>query len=461
MNSGKQADMKITIAGCGIVGTALAERFAINKHNVTIIDVDAEHLDYVQNIIDVMCINGDATAPDILDEAGMKDTDLFIAVTSSDEHNLLACLVARKLGAGNTIARVRTTQNTKTANLLRDEMGLSMVINPEMDTSREIFNSLKYKPVGRVEPIAKGSAEIITCEIKEGAPICGVAIRDLNNVTGTRILICGLKRDENVFIPTADTVIQAGDILSFAATTRNTLTFFKKIKYETEPIKNLVIIGGSKLGVFLARRVLEAGVPVTMIDNDEDRCRQLLSLIPEADIICGDGTDANLLEEEGVLSSSVVVAATEDDSTNTMIALYLSKVAPNTKSVIKIKKSDFEDMLYSLNIGAIYNPKYIAVDHIENYVNAMQNSLVKDEVESMCRVIDNKVTILEFNISEGMPNLNTPLKDVGLKKNLLIPLIYRKGRPFIPGANDLIQVGDIVIVATMDPEINRFAEIFA
>lgn len=453
--------MKIIIAGCGIVGTALAERLAVGKHAVTVIDVNDKHLNYIQNILDVLCVNGDATAPDTLIEAGAGNADLFIAVTDSDENNLLACLVAKKLGASNTIARVRTTQNVKTANILTEEMGLSMVINPELEAAREIFNALKYKPVGQVESIAKGSAEIITCTVKPDTVICNVPIRDMNKVTGTRVLICGIKRNGEVFIPTADTVIQAGDTLSFAGATRNVLAFLKKIKYDTEKIRNMVIIGGSKLGIFLARKVIEAGIPVKFVDNVAEKSSQLLNLVPEAEIIYGDGTDADLLEEEDVLESSVVVAATDDDSTNTMIALYLSKVAPDVKTVIKIKKSDFEDMIFNMNIGAVYNPKYIAVDNIISYVNAMQNSIVMDEVESMCHVIDNQVTIFEFNINENMPHLETKLMDLKLKKNLLIPIIYRNGRPFIPGGADIIRAGDIVIVATMDQNISRFSEIFA
>ena len=441
--------MKITIAGCGIVGTALAERLAVGKHAVTVIDVNEAHINYIQNILDVLCVVGDATAPDTLEEAGVASADLFIAVTDSDENNLLACLVAKKLGASNTIARVRTTQNVKTANILTEEMGLSMVINPELEAAREIFNSLKYKPVGQVESIAKGSAEIITCTVKPGTVICDLPITDLNRVTGARVLICGIKRNGEVFIPAADTVIRAGDTLSFAAATNNALIFLRKIKYDTEKIRDMVIIGGS------------TGVPVKVIDNVPEKSRELLNLIPEAEIIYGDGTDSDLLEEEGVLESSVVVAATDDDSTNTMIALYLSKVAPDVKTVIKIKKSDFEDMIFNMNIGAIYNPKYIAVDNIINYVNAMQNSIVMEEVESMCHVIDNKVTIFEFNINEKMPHLETKLMDLKLKKNLLIPIIYRNGRPFIPGANDIIRAGDIVIVATTNKDICRFSEIFA
>ena len=222
--------MKILIAGCGIVGTALAARFSAEKHSVTVIDIKEKNLNDIQTSLDVLGVCGDASSPDILLEAGVSSVNLFIAVTDSDEENLLACLLARKLGAGNTIARVRSSQNAKTASILSKEMNLSMVINPEMDTAREIFNYLKYKDVVKVETLAKGTTEIITCTVKPGTPVCNIPVRDISKATGTRILICGLKRNNEVFIPDADTVIQAGDILSFAATTQNALQFLKKMK---------------------------------------------------------------------------------------------------------------------------------------------------------------------------------------------------------------------------------------
>lgn len=232
------------------------------------------------------------------------------------------------------------------------------------------------------------------------------------------------------------------------------------MKFDKEKVSSITIIGGSKLGIYLAQQVLETGMKVKVIDNDRKRCEELLNLIPEAEIICGDGTDTDLLEEEDVLESSAVVAATEDDSTNTMIALYVSRQAPECKVVIKIKKSDFEDLISNLNIGSIFNPKHIAVEHIVRYVRAMQDSL-GNEVESSCQVIDNKVGILEFNITEGMPHLGEPLSKIRFRKNLLIASIYRDGKTFIPAGADTMEVGDIVIVATTNDGISRFTEIFA
>ncbi len=452
--------MKIVIAGCGIVGTALAANLSASKHNVTVIEKNQQHIEYIQNFLDVLCIVGRATAPDTLAQANVGEADLFIAVTDSDEQNLLACLIAKKLGVGSTIARVRTTQSVKVANMLKNELGLSMAINPELDAAREIFNSLKYKAADQIETLAKGSTEIITCTVKEDSPICCTAIRDLYKSTGTRVLVCGIKKDDMISIPQADTIIEPGDKLSFVGTTRNTLRFLKKIKCDTDPINSAAIIGGSKMAVCLARKLLAIGIPVKIIDRDEKRCKELINLVPEADIVCADGTDANLIEEEEILESSVIAALTDDDATNVMIAFFAAKEAPESRAVIKIKKSDFEDMLYGMNIATICNPKHITVHNIERYVKAMQNSLVKDEVESMYWIMNNRICIIEFAITDGMPHVNEPLKNIHFKKDLLIAAIYRNGRPFTPNGDDMICSGDIVIVATTYDDISKFSEIF-
>lgn len=451
--------MKIVIAGCGIVGTALAGRLAGEKHNVTIIDIDEKNLAFVQNSFDILGISGDVTDPAVLNEAAVSSCDLFIAVTDSDKENILSCMLAKKLGAANTIARIRENGSVEAARVLKDEMNLSMLINPEQDAAREIFNSLKYKPVGQVESLAKGTTDIITFEVEKEAPVCGLALRDIGKTLGCRILVCGLKRDGVVQIPSADTVIQGGDVLSFAATTDNAVRFLKKMKFDTNPVKSLAIIGGSKLGVILAQRVLETGIKVKVIDGDEKRCKELLKLIPDAEIICGDGTDADLLEEEEIFSCSAVVVATEDDATNTMIAMYIGRQAPECKVIMKIKKSDFEDMLYGMNIAGICNPKHITVENIARYVKAVQNSF-ENEVASACRVIDNKVHILEFLVGKDSPHTGKSLSDLKLRRDLLVTTIYRKGKSFIPGGEDTFEPGDNVIVATTYDDISRFADIF-
>ena len=452
--------MKIVIAGCGIVGTALAEKLSAENHSITVIDISEAKLASITNSLDVLTILGSVTEPDILREANIKGTDIYIAVTDSDDKNLLSCLLAKRLGSKNTIARIRGDQSLKSAEILREEAGLSMAINPEMDAAREIFNSLKYSQVGQVETLAKGTMEILTCTVKDDAPLVGVMIRDVNKFIGAKILICGIKRAGAVFVPKADDSIMAGDVLSFVASFNDTLTFFKKLNYPVGHVDRMTIIGGSKIAVFLARKALEVGIDVKIIDTREEKCRQLLSLVPGASIIHGDGSDTDVLEEEGVLREEVVVTATDDDSTNIMISLYVSKMSPDCRVVTKIKKSDFEELIYNLNVGRVFNSKYITVDHILGYVRAMANSF-EDEMESMCHIIENKMEVLEFNIKEGMKNLNKPLKDIRFRSNVLVATIYREGKAFIPGAFDEIKPSDMVIITTTETGISRYNEIFA
>ena len=452
--------MKIIIAGCGIVGTALAENLAKSKHNVTVIEPDEAHLNYINNMADVLTIKGDATAPDVLEEANVKNCDLLIAVTDSDEKNLLMCLVAKKLGVGNTIARIREIQNNKSALLLKDEAGLSLAINPELDAANEIFNSLKYKSTGQVETLAKGSTEVITFVVKPDSILCGVKIMDIQKLTKTKVLICGIKRGNDISIPKATMTIQANDTLSFIATTKDTLKFFKKLNFNTAQFDSITIIGGSKLGALLGLKALDAGIPVKIIEKDRTRCEALIDILPGADIIFGDAFDGDLLEEENITESAVIVTATEDDATNLMLSMVMRNLAPDAKVITKIKKSDFEGMIYNLDAGSVFNPKYITVDHITRYVDAMQNSL-EDEIESMCHVIDNRIAILEFNITAGMPNLGKTFTEVKFKEGVIVTTIYRGSRAFIPGGEDVFKAGDIVIVATTNENIRRFSDIFA
>lgn len=452
--------MRIIIAGCGIVGTALAENLAKSKHSVTVIEPNESNLNYITNVADILPIKGDATAPDILKEAGAATCDLLIAVTDSDEKNILMCLIAKKLGTGNTIARIRETQNTKTALLLKEEAGLSLAINPELDAANEIFNSLKYKSTGQVETLAKGSTEVLTFVVKPDSPLCGVQIKDIQKLTKTKVLICGIKRGDDVSIPNASMTIRANDTLSFVASSRDTLRFFKKMNFDTAQFESMAVIGGSKLGTFLAVKAAEAGIPVKIIEKNRERCEMLTDILPEAEIIAGDASDGDLLDEENIAESSVIITATEDDATNVMLSMFMRTLAPDAKIITKIKKSDFENMIFNLDIGSIFNPKYITVDHITRYVDAMQNSL-NDEIESMCHVIDNRVAILEFNITDGLPNLGKTFAEIKFKNDVIVTTIYRAGRPFVPGGKDVLKVGDIVIVATTNENIRRFSDIFA
>jgi len=452
--------MKITIAGAGRVGNVIARQLIKEKHDVTIVDINKDCIDTVSNSLDVLPVLGDAASAQVLLDAGVNESELMISVTNSDVVNLLICIVAKKIGVKNTIARIREPLYLQTIALIKDDMGLSFVVNPEKDTAKEIFGSLLFKDASQVETFAQGSNEVMTCIIREKNPLAGQSIRNLSRFAGKKILVCAIKRDGQVFIPNADTVFKVGDTISFVATRSDAVHFFKKMKYESGRIKDLTIIGAGKLVYYLAQMAVSNGIPVSIIDRDPEHCQKLVDSLPDAVVMCGDGTDTAVLEECGVLQASAVVTCTDSDEKNVLISMYIKKHCPDTKVITKIKKTDFEDMLYGIDIGNLFNPKYIAADRIITYVRAMQET-VGNEVQSLCHVIDNKVEVLEFKIDEAAPNLGIPLQNIRFKSDILLASITRNGVSFIPGANDTVEIGDTVLVVTTRKGIGRFTEIFS
>ena len=452
--------MNIIIAGCGKVGTVLAKNLSNEGHDVTVIDTSPEKLEYASSSLDVMCTVGNAASYEVLRSVNAQRADIMIAMTGEDELNLLICLIAKKVGVKNTIARVRNPIYFQTANIIKNELGLSMAINPEKEAAAEMFRPLAFKSADQVETFSKSRTEILTFNVKEGSSLCDIKIKDLEKAAKAKILVCAIKRNGEVFIPNGFSDIKAGDTLSFLATREEAQKFFKKTGYDTGRVRNLTIIGGGRLGYYLGKNAIEHGIPVRIIDKSEAVCMNLRELLPRAEIICGDGTNTALIEEENLLESSAVAVITSMDETNILIAMYFTKNAPKCKVITKIKKSDFEDMVFNLDIGSVFNPKYISADRILRYVRAIAAS-GEDEVISVTHVINNKVEVLEFAVKPNTPYLGKPLKDVSFRKNLLLAAINRKGQTIYPGGTDTIEAGDNVIVVTTEKGIGKFSEIFA
>ena len=452
--------MKITIAGCGKVGTVIAEQLIKEDHDIIIIDKDGSRLAYVSNSLDLLPVQGDAASVSTLKEAGADRSDLMIAVTDSDESNILICVLAKKLGIKNTIARIRNPEFSDTVQVIKEEMGLSFVVNPEKAAADEIFRSLLFKGAGQVETFAQGQHEILTCAVKDNKYLCGLQLKNLSSFINRRILICAIKRGDSVFIPNGSTVIEKGDILSIVASRSDAVYFFRKLGYETGKIRDLTVIGGGRLGFYLSMKAVEHGIPVMLIEKDPERCRKLDYDLPPAEIFCGDGTDISMLEEEGVFRSSAVATVTGSDEANVLISMYISKKSKDTKLITVVKKSDFEDMLYGLELGNVFNPKYIAADKIITYVRAMEET-EGNEVQSLCHVIDNKVEVLEFFIDSNTSVTGIPLNELKFKPGVLLAGITRKGRSFIPGGNDTIEAADTILLVTTTRGIGRLDDLIS
>ncbi|MCF0141839.1 MAG: Trk system potassium transporter TrkA [Parasporobacterium sp.] len=451
--------MNIIIAGCGKIGSFLAEKLAADKHDVTVIDKNEANLNAVGNSLDVMTCTGDAANAEVMEEAGASDTDLLLAVTDSDEINLLVCLIGRKMGCKAAIARVRNHCYDSSQELIRKDLGIDRYINPDRATASEILRSLKYKSVGQVETFGGGRVELLTLQVKPGMPICNVQIKDLAKILSTKIFICAIKRDDFVFIPNGLTEIKAGDTISFGTNQRDTIRFFNEMKMDVGAITALTIIGASRLGEELALQAAEHGIAITFIDKDPENCRYIANRIPVADVILGDATDTDLLDEYGILKSQAVVTCTDEETINAVISMYVRKNAPECKVITKIKKSDFSDLVSNLDMGSIYNVKNITADIILKRVKAINNSN-SDEIVSLTHIIDNKVMVLEFKITKDHPNRDIPLRSLNFKENLLAAAIIREGKNFMPGGNDVIKAEDTLLVVTTNEDIGAFKDIF-
>lgn len=449
--------MQIIIVGCGNVGSTLAEQLSKEGHNITAIDIDAYRVETVANQYDVMGVVGNGASFSVQNEAGIEDADLMIAVTASDELNMLSCLIAKKAGGCSTIARVRNPIYNKEIAFIKEELGLSMVINPEYAAACEIARLLKFPSAIKVDTFAKGRVELLKCKINEGSVLQGRPLTYLSSGLHCEVLICAVQRGEEVFIPDGNFQLQEKDVISVVASSRKANEFFKKIGMTTNRIKTCMIIGGGETTYYLAKQLLPMGIAIKIIEQSKERCNELSELLPQAMIIHGDGTERNLLLEEGLPKVHSFVSWTSMDEENIMLSLYAKSIS-GAKTITKVHRLDYDRIIDSLDLGSVLYPKNITAEYILQYVRAMQNS-IGSNVETLYRLIEGKVEALEFRVNEQSKVIGVPLKELQLKDNLLIACINRKGVVIIPGGQDSIQMGDTVMVVTTNQGFNDLKDI--
>ena len=449
--------MQIIIVGCGNVGATLTEQLSKEGHNITVIDVDGRRVEAVANQYDVMGVVGNGASFSVQNEAGIEEADLMIAVTTSDELNMLSCLIARKAGGCSTIARVRNPIYNKEISFIKEELGLSMVINPEYAAACEIARLLKFPSAIKVDTFAKGRVELLKCKINEGSVLHGRPLTYLSAGLHCEVLICTVQRGDEVFIPDGNFVLQEKDVISVVASSRKANDFFKKIGMATNRIRTCMIIGGGETTYYLAKQLLSMGIGIKIIEQSKERCNELSELLPQAMVICGDGTERNLLQEEGLPKVHSFVSGTSMDEENIMLSLYAKSIS-NAKTITKVHRIDYDKIIDSLDLGSVLYPKNITADYILQYVRAMQNS-IGSNVETLYQLIEGKVEALEFRVNEQSRLVGVPLKELQLKDNLLIACINRKGVVITPGGQDSIQMGDTVVVVTTNQGFNDLKDI--
>ncbi len=449
--------MKIIVVGAGKIGQKLAELLSTEKgHEVTLVDTRAERLRDIVNEYDIMGILGSGSDAEILAEAGVKEADLLIAVTGSDEINLLSCLIAKKSGNCETIARVRKVEYTKSLHLFKDDLGLTLIMNTQRAAAREIASVLRFPSAIQIDTFSKGRVEILKFRIQDKSPISDIKIANIGHILNTDILICGVERGDKAYIPDGDFILRSGDLVSFVSTPQNAAEFFEKIGFKTNSVKDCLIIGGSDTAYYLASLLMMSGIKVKIIEQNAERCEELCTLLPKASIINGDGTDIDLLSEEGLSKYESVVTLTNIDEENIMLSLFAA-TKTNCKNVTKINRIAYDSVIDSLGLDTIINPSNIAAENIVRFVRAKEMSL-GGNMQTLHLILDGKAEALEFSVDEDNPFAGKTLMELSLKKNVLVACITRAGKIIIPRGKDTILPGDSVIVVTTMQSVKDIKE---
>ena len=438
--------LKIIIVGCGKVGSTLVDQLVAEGHDITVIDTNISKIAELTNLYDIMGVEGNGASYSVQMEAGIESTDLLIAVTGSDELNLLCCTIAKQVGNCAAIARVRTPDYSKEIGYLREKLGLAMIINPELEAAKEIARILYLPTALEVSPFAHGQAELIQFKIPAGNILDGITLAQLSSKVPNKVLICAIERDGNVTIPSGISEMKAGDVISLVAQRATVKNFMQNISVKTSKVKSTMIIGGGKATYYLASQLLHMGINVKIIERNRKRCEELSVLLPKAIIINGDGTDTELLKEEGIDMVESFVPLTGMDEENIMLTLHARQLS-NTKVITKINRLAFKNVITELDLGSVIYPRLITSEAIIAYVRARRAS-IDSNIETLYHLFDGRVEAIEFSIDESSKVTDIPLMNLTLKDQVLVAFINRNGNIILPSGQDSIQVGDTVMIVT-------------
>lgn len=451
--------MRILLVGCGKIGISLLGALVAEGHDVVAMDNRPEVLKDLGNQYDVMCMTGNGADCESLLEAGVDKTDLFIAVTGSDELNMLMCFLAKRQGASHTIARIRNPQyNDKSLGFLRQQLDLSMSINPELLTAQELHHLLKLPAASKVETFSRRNFEMVELRLKEDSPFVGQRLVDLRERFRAKFLVCVVQRGNEVTIPRGDFTLQAGDRVGITADRLELWKLFKATGLAKRQARNVTLLGGSRIAFYLSRMLMTSGSNVTLIDTDRATCHQFSNWFPGMEALCGDGTHPELLQEAGLQNQDAFVCLTGMDEQNILVAYY-AKAQRVGKVIAKVNYEEMSKMAEQMGLENVISPKTVVVNVVLRYVRALQSSMDSSSIENLYQLMDGKAEALEFIVSGEAGFTNIPLKDLRLKKNILIAGILRERKAIIPAGDDVILPGDRVVVIAGQHRLNTLADI--
>lgn len=452
--------MKIVIIGDGKIGRTLAEQLSREGHDITIVDRSADALRQTSQDLDILCVEGNGATYAVQKEAGVDRADLLIAVTESDELNLLCCLLAKKIGARHTIARVRNPEYDGEFSLISNDLGLSLSVNPELTCATEIARSLRIPSAIKVDTFADGRVELLEFLLTEDSPLCGKTLMELPQFVKARVLICAVRRgSRDVYIPDGGFRLEAGDRVSMVASMRGANAFFRQLHLDSSPIRRVMLVGGGRIAYYLARQLLEYGMQVKIMDADMSHCEELSELLPKAEVLCGIVSESSL-RENGLSEMDAFAALSGLDEENILLSMYVRNTYPNIKTITKVDRSSFKDLVATMDVGSLYNPRLSVANQICRYVRAMGDT-DSSKIETLYKLVGGRVEALEFRVSDSSAVCGIPLMKLKLRKNLLIGCINRDGKVIIPSGQDTIEAGDTVVVVTTVTGLGDLDDILA
>lgn len=451
--------MDIIIVGCGKVGRVLTQQLNEEGNNITVIDTNAARVQEFCDRYDVMGVVGNGASHATLMEAQANKAELLIAVTGSDERNLLCCLMAKKTGNCKSIARVRSPQYNADAQFIKDELGLAMVINPELAAAEEIARVLRFSSAIRVDTFAKGKIELLKFKLPEDSPLCGMAVKEIAPKLHCDVLICTIERGDDVFIASGDFTFEPKDIISIISEPKNTFQFFRKINYKAKTVKDVLIAGGGNITHYLCEILERSGIAVTVIEKDEDRVNQLSDELSGVNVIHADAINQEILMGENIDKTDAFVSLTNLDEENILLSLFARSVSDG-KIITKINRIDFDEVIEKLDLDTIIYPKNITSDHILRYIRARRKS-IGTNLETLYQVIKGQVEAAEFIVKDECPLTAAPLMNLNFRPGVLVAAIIRDKKVLIPRGSDRIQIGDAVVVVSKMIGLHDMNEVLA
>lgn len=449
--------MNIIIVGCGKVGQTLAAQLNEEGNNITVVDTDGALVGRIASHLDVMGVTGNGATHAVQAEAGVRNADLLIAVTGSDELNMLCCLLARKESRCKTIARIKKPEYSEDIRFLQEELGLAMVINPEQAAAAEIARVLRFPSAIKIDTFAKGRVELLKFRMPDGSPLVGKSVKEIVSKLGCDVLICTVERGDEAMIANGDLVFAERDVISLVASPRNAADFFRKIGYRMRSVKDVMIAGGGEIAHYLTEILRRAGIAVKIIEKNPQVCEELCARWSDVTVVCGDASDQELLLEENITEAGAFVALTSIDEENILLSLF-AKSAGHGKVITKINRIDFASVISHLDLDSTIYPKHITADQILRYARAAANT-VGSNMETLYHVIPGKVEAAEFIVSDASAVTGVPLMELRCKAGVLVAAITRDGNVIIPRGKDTIRVGDAVVIVSSDLSLHNLTDI--